>query len=789
MDLQDRWGEDKISCGYKGRFQPVGFLALFLLIFLFLSSVGSAEEKWINYTNASVVYALAFEGDYVWEGTWGGVIKRSLTNPEEDVTYYTRADGLAGNCVLSIAIDLMGNKWFGTTHGLSKFDGTYWTTYGCHNSKLPGQEVKFIAVSPDSAIWCVTQQLIPHRDVLSCFDGYVWKSYVASDTTFPGRFITALAVDNLGIIWIGTLDSQEPAGVTRFDGSNWITYNADNSGLLSNYVVDIAIDSVGNIWFAHGTRGHFHGAGISKFDGQTWEIFDKTNSGLFSDEVTSVCIDINNQVWIGTSDKGVFKFDGLNWSQFDTTNSALAFNSVQNIVADWQGDIWISFAAREFDTMDLGGVNRFDGQNWTFFESSNSGLWSNRISVIASDRGDTTWFVSENKVGKFYGTTWENYGEMGYVYDIAVDKKGVVWFSGDSKVIKYEKGNFVVYDTTNSSIPVDYISGHLVPILDIAVDADNIKWFTTSGGGLVRYDDIEWVVYNTSNSEIADNNLGPIAIDHQGNIWIGTHSKGLQKFDGGNWVLYDPYENPTFPQGLINRIVVDNHNNVWVSAVGYGLDLKGIGLYKWDGMRWIHYTNDNSGLPSNYIVDLGVDNNDNLWILTYEVYDFTHRFFGYATDLTVYDGIIWRSYNILNSGITENAHRVAFNSRDNILLATGNGIAILMRDGSNGLSPSLSVKTPRTFFLQQNYPNPFNEETTIRFYITGTGQRKWIELKVYNIKGELVQTLASGFLDAGWHEVKWNGENTRAPKVASGVYFYQLETDEYVDMRKLVLLR
>ena len=73
-------------------------LTLFFLFGTLLAQSGSSET-WRNYTNASVVATVAFEGDYVWEGTWGGLIKRSLTDPHGDVTYFTRVDGLPHNVI------------------------------------------------------------------------------------------------------------------------------------------------------------------------------------------------------------------------------------------------------------------------------------------------------------------------------------------------------------------------------------------------------------------------------------------------------------------------------------------------------------------------------------------------------------------------------------------------------------------------------------------------------------------------------------------------------------------
>ncbi len=88
---------------------------------------------------------------------------------------------------------------------------------------------------------------------------------------------------------------------------------------------------------------------------------------------------------------------------------------------------------------------------------------------------------------------------------------------------------------------------------------------------------------------------------------------------------------------------------------------------------------------------------------------------------------------------------------------------------------------PKTIQLLQNYPNPFNPVTTIQFEIPGTSQ---VILKIYNVVGEKVATLVSHQLPAGSYSYEWNGAN-----VASGIYFYRLEVDGYVETKKMVLMK
>ncbi len=88
---------------------------------------------------------------------------------------------------------------------------------------------------------------------------------------------------------------------------------------------------------------------------------------------------------------------------------------------------------------------------------------------------------------------------------------------------------------------------------------------------------------------------------------------------------------------------------------------------------------------------------------------------------------------------------------------------------------------PEDYALAQNYPNPFNPATEIVF---GLPEASRVELSVYNIRGQRVTTLVDGWMDAGVYTRSWSGAD-----VASGVYFYRLRAGDYVESRKMVLLK
>ncbi len=112
--------------------------------------------------------------------------------------------------------------------------------------------------------------------------------------------------------------------------------------------------------------------------------------------------------------------------------------------------------------------------------------------------------------------------------------------------------------------------------------------------------------------------------------------------------------------------------------------------------------------------------------------------------------------------------------------------------GSFALLAGMGFSTatmPRSFALAQNAPNPFNPSTTISYRVPdGTADGR-VEIKVYNIRGALVRTLADRTHAPGIYAVEWNGRDEGGRELPSGVYFYRLKAGAAVISRKMVLIR
>ena len=93
---------------------------------------------------------------------------------------------------------------------------------------------------------------------------------------------------------------------------------------------------------------------------------------------------------------------------------------------------------------------------------------------------------------------------------------------------------------------------------------------------------------------------------------------------------------------------------------------------------------------------------------------------------------------------------------------------------------------PTAYSLSQNYPNPFNPNTQIAFNLP---HKALVTLNVYNVLGRKVTTLADETLSQGSYVAEWDGRSSSGQPSASGTYFYRLETEDFVQTKKMVLLK
>ena len=101
---------------------------------------------------------------------------------------------------------------------------------------------------------------------------------------------------------------------------------------------------------------------------------------------------------------------------------------------------------------------------------------------------------------------------------------------------------------------------------------------------------------------------------------------------------------------------------------------------------------------------------------------------------------------------------------------------------------NIATRLPRAFGLTQNTPNPFNPTTTISYKVPN-GASYHVNIKVYDLRGRLVCILVDNVCEAGSYSVFWDGMNSSGQMVPSGIYLYRMRAENFVQTRKMVLLK
>ena len=106
---------------------------------------------------------------------------------------------------------------------------------------------------------------------------------------------------------------------------------------------------------------------------------------------------------------------------------------------------------------------------------------------------------------------------------------------------------------------------------------------------------------------------------------------------------------------------------------------------------------------------------------------------------------------------------------------------------TSSLSNDDLTSLPMKFALNQNYPNPFNPSTQITFDVPVSTDI--IQLSIYNVLGQNINTLVNSVMNAGTHTVEWNATDLSGSPVASGIYFYELRSESFTERKKMLLIR
>jgi photosystem II stability/assembly factor-like uncharacterized protein len=510
-------------------------------------------------------------------------------------------------------------------------------------------------------------------------------------------------------------------------GESWV---AKNSGLGCLYVRDIEMhpdDS--SIYFAGTEAGFF----VSANGGESWSEF---SAGLGNTEVLSTAVDATgDQLVAGTYWGGVYRSvsDGNR-----SASGAAWIHMVKGMHNTFITDIDID--ARDGSLIQIssyGQVFRSGDEGRTWRESSD-GIEREDLTAIAIDHAapDTVY------CGAYYGGVCKS------------TDGGLTWLPMNTGLAS----------TTVTCLAVDYRRDNIV-----FAGTYDFLYRSTDGG---RH-------WQLKSDGISDGHIWTIEADpvDASILFVGTYGGGIFKTTdfGESWAAI----NKGLPERYVKAIAIDpaDHNIVYAGTYYNG------GVYKSTdgGATWIASSR---GLSNRDVWSLAVDPNRREQVIAGTCGGVFISLDGAGSWEDVSDGLDVRETRCVAYDPAGGGTVYAGTYGGGLYTYSGtycNEREMAKGPGSNGICN-----------LLPNYPNPFNPSTAVRFQIAGricSDETYPVSMKVYNVQGELVKTLAEGPYRAGDYVATWRGDDDRGAQVSAGIYFCRLQVKSSMSSIKMILVR
>lgn len=610
----------------------LAILLAFIFLSLELSALPVAQLDDISFEHISVGQGLSQSTvfcilqdrqGFMWFGTQHGLNRYDGHNFKVYDFNPKDPHSLGHNLVLSLYEDREGILWVGTWGGgLNRFDPKtekfYRYKYKPDDpSYLSNGTVNTIFEDKSGILWIGTNNGVIKFDRESkIFTPYLDKS-VTPDSQ-DGRRVSAIYLDESDILLIGTDD-----GLYKYDREKdkFILFTCEGTKDSSlPKMRTIYGDNGGALWIGSSD-------GLYKFKRQNERLFhSRTPSSnlniLYGKQISTFFRDSSGILWIGTQGDGLFLLDPqgektLHHTQTANDPGSINNNDIRAIYEDKTGVIWIGTNG--------GGLNKFDPRRKKFrlyrnIPGNANSLNNNDVLVIRMSRSGAVWIGTrggglnkfESRKNKFthyrIPDVVTKSKRKNEIRAICEDNSGKLWVGTQGAglyIFDPEKERFEPY--------IDSSIGREAYILSIFKDQDGELWIGSMEGGLTRMQQDGGESENFED-KLSHEQVFAIFEDKAGILWIGTGNGGLNKFDreNGTFVHYKPSKQDpnSISHNFITAIYEDKAGRFWIGTNGGGLN-------KFDREKKLFtiYTTEN-GLPNNVIYDILEDKTGNLWLST-----------------------------------------------------------------------------------------------------------------------------------------------------------------------------
>ena len=363
---------------------------------------------------------------------------------------FTKADGLASNTVLAIFEDSRGNIWFGTTDGVTRYDGENFRTFTTEDG-LARNPIGLIFEDQRGMLWFAEGML-----------SSLLERGKPMDMSFMEIPLSELAKELENETPTETEAPAPLKGVSRYDGHAFRIFTT-NDGLLRDTVKDMFEDKTGRLWFATFS-------GVNYYDGEKFDpltIHGPMGMDILPDwwsQVMSVTQDAAGNFWFGSTagityyntETSQFRYFAVDPDLVPFQEMAKARSAyITDLQFDTQQNLWMS---REGTDEERSGLRRYDGKEMVIFPLSEE-LPMNSVDHIRQDSKGHLWFTGVRKlpsrlnetedtismifpetkcgVSVYNGETFQNFNKddglpSNRVWSVFEDSSGKLWFATDA---------------------------------------------------------------------------------------------------------------------------------------------------------------------------------------------------------------------------------------------------------------------------------------------------------------------------------------------------------------------
>lgn len=543
--------------------------AILFLCLLLTTAVGAAQQynirSWTLEQGLPQSQVMAIQQDhegFLWLATRAGLSRFNGT----DFTTYTKEEGLSSHNISTLFLDSRHRLWVGTTDaGLLLFNGVSFQPYG-QEQGVGAKAVRGITEDKAGKLWLATD-----NGVYS-----LAREGMLKYASLPDLNYTAVTATPTGELWAGTADN----GLYRVKGSQTTHFTAGNSELPSNHITALSVSKSHEVWI--GTA-----KGLAQAE-QTTLSRVQLPQHLDSSRITSFTSDHYNNLWVGLQRNGLLKYNGDSFTHI-TRNGGLRTNRITALSTDKEGNVWI-------------GTNGYGLQQhmapWFvhFFEFPN--LTEPRVTAIAQDRNGTLWLgTDEGELAKMeqHNLTWlsrKPWPQGTTVYSFLPTPEAL-WACTSNGVWRLAQQTTTHYSTAEG-----------LPSLDVyqATAGPDGQLYLATGGGVAVLQGSTFRLLPSPEGTLKANS---ILRDSKGRIWAGG-DKGIFRVERGQVVQ------PPELQGLhlteVRSITEDKKGVLYFAAFNTGILML-------QGTKATLVTAA-EGLPSEAVKSVYADSADNLWVAT-----------------------------------------------------------------------------------------------------------------------------------------------------------------------------